>query len=258
MRVVQTLRVARTLEAPMRFVVDVIRDANAATYRSKRTGYRVQLRPRADLQVARELVSKDNYRPPTEVQTLLRGPSRILDLGANIGLYALSAIQHFGPETYVVAVEPDPGNYALLSANIRENGLESQVERHFAAGGIRRGHVYFRSGLGHVSHVTATSSTEGAEIIEVPLIDTFHLARSCDLVKLDIEGGEWDILRDSRLARLDAKAIVLEWHMKGPYSPDPGAEAAQLLENAGYTVRHDPPIAKQVGGLWAWRASTAC
>ena len=33
-----------------------------------------------------------------------------------------------------------------------------------------------------------------------------------DILKIDIEGGEYELLGDPRFASLDVKAIVLEWH----------------------------------------------
>jgi hypothetical protein len=68
-------------------------------------------------------------------------------------------------------------------------------------------------------------------------------------VKLDIEGGEWPLLRDARLSSLDAAGVILEWH--GPAGT--GEDAERLLKAAGFEVQPDAPFAPGVGALWAWR-----
>ena len=48
------------------------------------------------------------------------------------------------------------------------------------------------------------------------MVDVFAtLEGHVALLKIDIEGAEWAILEDPRLAALDAEAIVLEWHAMG-------------------------------------------
>ena len=44
-----------------------------------------------------------------------------------------------------------------------------------------------------------------------------------DLVKIDIEGGEWPILTDPRFAQLPTPALVIEYHPAGCPGPDPQA-----------------------------------
>jgi FkbM family methyltransferase len=254
-RIVQTWRVARTVDPAPRFVLDVLTGHAPRTFRARRTGFSVTLRPRADLQVARESLSKEGYPPPPEARALLdaHAPVRILDAGANIGLWTLSALRTYGKDATVVAVEPDPTNLPLLRENIERNGLTRAVEVHPVAAGSGTGSVRFKTGERHMSHI-AGEQERGPGVAEVPLADFFELARGCHLVKLDIEGGEWPILHDPRLAELDAAAIVLEWHARGSQGPDPKAEAIGLLQAAGYTVRPDPDYpSSTVGGLWAWR-----
>ena len=55
-------------------------------------------------------------------------------------------------------------------------------------------------------------------------------------MKIDIEGGEWAILADERLAAAGAMVIVMEWHARNSPSDDPHHAATALLERAGYTV----------------------
>src|SRR4051794_6610038 len=97
-RAVQAVRVALAVDRPTAFAVALVRGGEAA-FTARRTGQRVHLRPRHDLQVAREHVSKDALRPPPEVAARLaaRGPVRVADIGANIGLFTLAALHAYGP-----------------------------------------------------------------------------------------------------------------------------------------------------------------
>ena len=167
-------------------------------------------------------------------------------MGANIGLFSLAALDTYGPGTRVVAVEPDPHNLALL----RRNVAATAVEIHAAAASTAPGVVRFQSGRDHESRVVR-SDCAGPGVIDVHAADFFALAAGCDLIKLDIEGGEWPLLRDARLASLDATAVILEWH--GPAGT--GEDAERLLRAAGFQVQLDPPFTPLVGALWAWRSA---
>ena len=62
---------------------------------------------------------------------------------------------------------------------------------------------------GRFSESRAARDDESA--IAVPTVDLFDQP-PVDLLKMDIEGGEWPILEDARLPGLAARAIVMEWH----------------------------------------------
>jgi hypothetical protein len=85
--------------------------------------------------------------------------------------------------------------------------------------------------------------------------DAFPLIADADLVKIDIEGGEWPILADARFASMRARAVVLEYHIDGSPSGDPAGSAAAALTAAGFVVGEPvPATAPGYGTLWAWRA----
>jgi FkbM family methyltransferase len=55
----------------------------------------------------------------------------MIDIGANVGLYALCAARF--RQTRVYGFEPESQNYALLNCNIYDNGLQSQVTAYCCA-----------------------------------------------------------------------------------------------------------------------------
>lgn len=253
-RAVQAVRVARTLRPSARFVLDVMRDSTPRRYVSKQSGLVIYLRPRLDLQVAREVLGQNVYELPVEVRAVLDrcgSPLTVLDLGANIGLFALSSIHLLGDGTRVVAVEADPGSAELLRLNLWVNDRDDQVSVHAVAAGHQAGRARFAAGRGDVSRVVAQDDPGGS--IEVPVVDAFELANGCDLIKMDIEGSEWDLLRDPRMGKLDAKALVVEWHASRFGTHDPASEAVRLLHGAGFCTRELASRAT-TGIVWGWRA----
>lgn len=254
---IKVVVVARSVRPSLGFVIGFIRGAPRVFF-SHRLGHPVCLRPRADLQVARELLAKDAYAVPSEVAKALSGAESIaiLDLGANIGLYSLSAIRTFGRDTRVRAVEPDPANLELLAQNVELAGCREQVEIRPCAAGARSGSAEFVGGLASGSHLTRPSEEQGG--VEVAVLDAFQLAAGCQLLKIDIEGSEWELLRDPRLKQTDARAIALEWHGEwhdaASETDTPEQEATQLLEAAGFAVGYSERF-RLNGFLWAWRTN---
>jgi hypothetical protein len=53
----------------------------------------------------------------------LRPGQCVVDIGAHVGFYTVLAAERVGPSGRVIAFEPDPGNRALLEANVRDNAL---------------------------------------------------------------------------------------------------------------------------------------
>ncbi len=250
------LRVLAVMQPPHRFAGDLLRGAEEGTYRVRRTGQTVTFRPRLDLQVAREHLTRSGYEPPAEVRAALGGrrPARLVDLGANIGLSVLSSLAR-DPDASVVAVEPDPANVALLRRNIAQNGLADRVTVLAAAAGTAPGTVQFEAGHRELSRVVGLGGIAGAgsELIDVDVVDAFGLLAGADLVKIDIEGAEWPLLRDPRLRTLDAPVLVMEWHGAGSGVDAPGDEAERLLRAAGYEVAHQGRPLAEAGELWAYR-----
>jgi FkbM family methyltransferase len=196
----------------------------------------------------------DSYSPPPDVAAWLdrAGTPRIMDLGANIGLFGLYVFSRW-PAAQLTAYEPDPGNAALLGRTVTTNRLEGhwQVER--AACSNRRGTIPFAAGLLSEARIAEPGETG---TIDVPMIDLFAEDHDVDLLKMDIEGAEWPILTDPRLPELRARAVVLEWHTRGCPDPDPHAAAVRLLRTAGYACALDVGdlLAHGTDGvLWAWR-----
>jgi len=241
------LRAALLTETPLRFVV-----AELVTSRGKirswplRAGGTVTLMHRRDLEAFHELMVADEYEPPPALLERLKEPSRILDVGGNIGMFARWA-HHRWPTAQIVSFEPDPENLLVFRV-----GMEAEVpiELVEAAAMTRSGHAVLTAGSGAGRQVEFTEHSQHGSM---PAVDIFEHLEGADFVKMDIEGGEWPILADPRLAELKHVTWVIEFHRVGAPTL-PAADAARsLFEAAGFQVGHESLNHWGHGTLWAWK-----
>jgi FkbM family methyltransferase len=116
----------------------------------------------------------------------------VLDIGANIGTYALSAARKVGPGGHVFAIEPVSRNVQSLCAGIVANGLTNVSVLPIAAS-ARAGVVPIlrntNSSNGIVDTHSKPTTADGyvpAQRLDFLLADLKRL----DVVKIDIEGHE--------------------------------------------------------------------
>lgn len=262
-RLREALGYAELVEERRRFAVrHLLGTRGAKLYRPLGAPVRVAIRHAAgDPFVLREVWDSGDYLPPPEVDARLRRrpgrPLRVLDVGAHAGLFSAWMLARYG-DVSVVALEPDPHNRAALARTIRANPAAGRWTVIAAAAGTAEGTVAFVAGRGALSRV---ARPEESCTLEVPVVDVLPHMAGADLVKLDIEGGEWAVLADPRLAEARPAAIVLEWHSV-PECPsvNPKGRAVDALRALGYEVHHPPRYAAvplegpvwAAGVVWAW------
>ena len=236
---------ARMVEQPARFALhELRRDPEPQRYRPRGAAVDVLLRHgTSDLDILDEVFSRGLYRVPPQVSAVLPSHPRVLDLGGHIGLFGAWAFSELEP-TRLTSVEADPANAALLRPGLRDH---TAVARH-PGRRRRRGHRARRSPPAAFaeSQITADAPLH-------PARDVFPPMAEADLVKIDIEGGEWPILTDPRFARLPTPALVIEYHPAGCPGPDPQTFIHELLEDAGYRTQEIDNVPLGAGMLWAWR-----
>jgi FkbM family methyltransferase len=222
-------------------------------YRLRSNGVRVSINHAGvDAATLAEVFYHHYYDPPPELVAALGEPARILDLGANIGLFGAFAVTRW-PKAQILAYEPDPANADSAERTIGANGLVDRWTLVRAAAGSRDGEVRFASGLNVGSHIVDDEQDVDSATIAVPLRDVLSQVASSDLVKMDIEGGEWAILCDRRFAEHPPRAIVLEYHPEGCRDGEPRAAAEHALEQAGLQTKPIWHSDDGYGMLWAWR-----
>jgi FkbM family methyltransferase len=157
----------------------------------------------------------------------------VVDLGSNIGL-SFRWLRARYPGARFVCVEPDPGNLAVLRANVRSVDPEAAVigkciggrERTvgLASGDGEWGYRMTEEGGGEIGVTTMEALIEGTGIERIGVL------------KCDVEGAEAELFADCRswIDRVDAMCV--ECHLD-VISAD--ALLATLADNgASFDVRH--------------------
>ncbi len=258
-RLGRSLTQAARLRPRAGYVRDALRaDGAPRQYHLRRSDLRVVLRHgTSDTTMFDEIHCAHVYAPPPAALAALDavpGPLRVLDLGANVGLFALDARSRW-PNATIRSVEPDPANLAVLERCAAANAAVGTWVLVPAAAATTPGTMEFVTGAGAESHQAVAGTGEAGVV--VPTVDALELMADADLVKIDIEGGEWALLADPRLRDVPVRALVLEHH--GRLCPEfpPRATAARLLEQAGFRTLAGGEEAVGVGTLWAWREPPA-
>ena len=140
-----------------------------------------------------------------------------VDVGANVGTYALALAQAVGTGGTVIAIEPHPVTHARLAFNCAASHLV-QVTLIAAAAGSEDGELLIETdgdnlGASHV--VTGAASTNA---IKVPSRTLQHILRDAgtskiDALKIDVEGFEDRVLTPffkSAPEGLWPRAVVIE------------------------------------------------
>ncbi|MET4389892.1 FkbM family methyltransferase [Bradyrhizobium sp. F1.4.3] len=176
---------------------------------SKKLIFPVRARPKtSDIFVFYQILVFDEYRCLSE----LRSPSLIVDLGANVGYssaYFLSRFKHCS----VVAVEPDPANFAALQGNLAPYGDRVTAIQAAVWPRVERLDLD-RAGSGEEWGVRVKPSADGAvETVTIPDILKRSGQERISLLKIDIEGAEIDLFKSGTEDWLDrVDNIVIELH----------------------------------------------
>jgi FkbM family methyltransferase len=168
----------------------------------------------AQIFVEREYTPVDGW---TDVET-------VVDCGANVGYSSAYFLTAF-PESRVIALEPEPDNYRVLSRNLEPYGSRAVAVN--TALWSRPGYLQLREsdyrGGGAWSRQVdepAHGESGSVEAIDMPsLMERFGLQR-VSLLKMDIEGAETVVFSERTsdwLPRVDA--LVVELHDDTHFGP---------------------------------------
>jgi FkbM family methyltransferase len=237
-----------------RHLLDIPSRAKYLLWRGLSGKYSVDLRLQSGLSLRFRSATSTDYGVAWDI--FLRGcyvcpeplarVRRVVDLGANVG-YSCLFWCHRYPEARIIAFEPHPSHLTAISRHLSVNGFRDRVQVVEAAADVENGITYLRDGG------SSSAVSEDPADFTVRKLDVFEaLEGDIDILKIDIEGGEYKLLGDPRFERVKARTIVLEWHQRSDFRED-----RQWCENRlrffGYRTRlgtEDLPLA---GLLWAFR-----
>ncbi|MBD0326738.1 MAG: FkbM family methyltransferase [Pyrinomonadaceae bacterium] len=159
----------------------------------------------------------DHYEPEvrTFLQDALRPNDTFIDCGANVGYFSVLAGALVGKGGTVVSIEANPITFKLLERNLQTNGFGTPI------------HCALTSQTGEVElfmpqdwdvfsslrvEGLATGNPDHSFRVKAQTLDDvvskLKLAR-VDVVKIDIEGGELDVLRSAPKLLSDFRPLII-------------------------------------------------
>jgi len=150
-----------------------------------------------------------------------------------------------GPSGAIVALEPDPENAAVLKGNIARNGVPQVILVEVAVWSSSGQVTFTRASeaSNRMEGRVTSGGDSGSARITVPAIRLDDLVfgegrRAPDLVKMDVEGGEWETLQGARRLLREVKPKLLcEVH-----DPAQMGQIRTYLEQFGYATEEWKPI----------------
>jgi len=173
---------------------------------------------------------------------VLRDRPIVVDIGGYIGDSALYAVKCLNAAR-VIVFEPSPRNWTLLQKNVMQNSYETRIEMVNKA--VTAGQDVMLdvdvADRGQAM-VSAYSSSTGLERKVISGISLASIVQDygldvIDLLKIDCEGGEYDILLTTSSDVLRrARNIVFEFHEIEGFKPKLAA-IKKRLQDEGYSLK---------------------
>jgi FkbM family methyltransferase len=140
-----------------------------------------------------------------------------VDVGANVGTYAMPLARHVGPSGKVIAIEPHPVTHARLSFN-RAASEFTQVVLVAAAAGAADGELMIETDGDNLGASHIVSGERTGDAIKVPSLRLRRIlgdagAAHVDALKIDVEGYEDRVLTGffkQAPSSLWPRAVVIE------------------------------------------------
>lgn len=156
------------------------------------------------------------------LERIIKKNMTILDIGANIGYYAIMELKLMNNSGKLICIEPSKKNVALLKENLQLNNYLDEVEIHNKAVSDKNGKKSFyiskHSNL-NTFHNTGSGKKflDGKKIVvETITVQKLMNRRKLDLIRMDVEGHEVKIL-NSLLSliknRKTVPKIIFETHI---------------------------------------------
>lgn len=211
----------------------------------------VECRPKStDINESVVVLSGIEY--PEQLCRFDKQNATVIDIGANIGTFSLY-VNHLNPQKNIkfYAIEASPENIALCKKNFQHNHLDDYVLVEKAITG-QNGVVTFDVS-GNFDGFKVNNNTNNGIQVESQTLSAFcqeHNIQTIDLLKMDIEGSEFDIFQiDSEFIKNNVSILFMEYHLSEKHSSVD--EIVNILSDKFNVVLEN--IHKSGGMLIAWK-----
>lgn len=195
----------------------------------------------------REPLATAAYQTELDRLEAERGGLTVIDVGANIGYFALAYLSRSRIDGNLLAIEPLPDNFSLLEANIRRNGFEDVADCYqFAVGAESKSttmQVSTHSNLATVVENQNRSHLVDETDVTMRSLDGFLSERdipfdAVDVLRMDVQGYEYEIFRgmSELLRRGDIGLAFLEIHPEYLRAEGRYDRFITILQTAGFDL----------------------
>jgi FkbM family methyltransferase len=192
--------------------------------------------PAGDFNVSRSLLAHGEYDWPqiTWLRKLLGSRSRVVFAGAHIGAVLIPLVRDAATRA-VIAYEPSPRNFRLLTMNLQLNGM-TEVTAFNAALGEQSGKIRFTENSINTGN-SRIAPADGEITVDMETLDRTIAADwdSIDLIVMDTEGSEVAAMRGALTTLAKTRNLYVE------FSPlqlgEQGSSAAEFVEIAAKYFR---------------------
>jgi FkbM family methyltransferase len=178
----------------------------------------LRLRFRIEDAIGRWIFKRGSYEADLTAYITRRIPFRegsvFLDVGANIGWYALTVARSAKARISILAFEPDPLSFRLLSENIRLNGCDAvRAVQQAVSDAETTKTLYLYANKNRGRHSLLPINDQGTVQVRTTSLDAFLDREGIDpgrvaFVKIDVEGYEYHVLNGARRL-LDTVPVML-------------------------------------------------
>lgn len=214
-------------------------------------GLKLKVRSLMDLWIVKETCLDRDYE---SFGVEIEDGWTVIDIGGGLGDFAVS-IGYRRPRCSIIAFEPFVESFSLLEENIALNGV-TNVKPVQAAVAAKTGSLELAETGAAVQHTTQVVAEEGVERLRVPAVGlsavlSQYQLEQIDFLKIDCEGGEFEILLETPAEVLYKIAhICLEYHDQA--TAHHHHELVDHLQNLGFEVRtQGNPVHVDLGLLYA-------
>jgi FkbM family methyltransferase len=167
---------------------------------------------------------------------------RILDCGGNIGMASLYYRREF-PTAKITLFEADPSIFEICKKNLINNNARNVEAINAAVWVDEKGVEFFSEGSdsGTISHLK--NDNLNGQTLSVPSIRLRDYLESekIDLLKIDVEGAEFEILKDCASSLTSVSRMIIEIHDTDPSKRVTGT-IIEIVSQAGFTYTIDSLI----------------
>ncbi len=206
-----------------------------------RRGCRIAFRGNGDWVTVYELFLGDTYQDLFQALRRHREGGVVLDLGGNIGCFALRVAEE-SPSLRVISFEPGPPNARLFEASLAANPEAARrIELRMEAVGGEEGEAnWFFEEENHGASSLHTGKGVPYRVKVSSLARIIgELREPVAAIKIDIEGAEYELLERTPPEVWDKiDLIALELHQDPSGRTDPNGFLGRM-QDLGYAVRAD-------------------